>query len=239
MAIGRHLLPSRAQGLWERKPSLLSVFVQPTLSLWVVITQPLPLNQPVLPRARNVLSSLFYLELSRLLAPPPELERPRSFLEENETCHLRWKESCRATGRWQVSTQGGDSTAQQRTARSPTSGYSIQPVYIVHTCGTSKGSAEPKLWLAGCLEIPANEERPMGHSCVFRCVHHLWEGPAAGLAQKLCEIHRVGGGWRPLRDRTLPVVLRDWVSGVSNVTLAFPAVGSSINGPQWDVLASS
>lgn len=64
------------------------------------------------------------------------------------------------------------------------------------------------------MELTANEERPLEHSCVFRCVYHLWEGPAAGLAQKLWETGRVEGNSRPLGDRALPVVLRDWASGV-------------------------
>lgn len=56
------------------------------------------------------------------------------------------------------------------------------------------------------MELTANKERPVEHSCVFRRVYHLWEGPAAGLAQKLCETGRVGGDWRPLRVRALPVI---------------------------------
>lgn len=48
-------------------------------------------------------------------------------------------------------------------------------------------------WHDAWSSLTANEERSMEHSCVFRCVYHLWEGPAAGLAQKLCETGRVGG----------------------------------------------
>lgn len=53
-----------------------------------------------------------YLELRGLLMSP-ELGRPRSFLEETETCHLRWKEAAgqQAGGKCPLQGgQGGDRT---------------------------------------------------------------------------------------------------------------------------------
>lgn len=65
-------------------------------------------------------------------------------------------------------------------------------------------------------------------------MYHSWEGPAAGLARMLYEIGWIGKGWRPLRDRALPMVLetelQKVLASVSNVTLASMAQ-SGVSGP--------